>query len=79
MKLEIDVLSDRSNAAVVKMPGRAFPGLVVQGDTLSILADAVRTDPVEASAILDELLSHYIKVLDAERIGLPFNRPATRG
>ena len=33
-KLEVDVLSEATNAAVVRMPDRRFPGLVVQGDKL---------------------------------------------
>jgi hypothetical protein len=33
---EPEVLSDVSNNAVVRMPGRRFPGLVIQGDSLSI-------------------------------------------
>lgn len=36
-KLEIDVLSDETNASVVRMPGRRFPGLVVPGDKLIYL------------------------------------------
>lgn len=31
---QIEVLTDELNAAVVRMPGRAYPGLVVQGDGL---------------------------------------------
>jgi len=37
-KMEIEVYSDETNAAVVKMPGRNFPGLVVQSDKLIFLA-----------------------------------------
>jgi hypothetical protein len=36
-KLELDVLSDATNAAVVRMPDRQYPGLVVQGDRLIYL------------------------------------------
>ena len=38
-KLEIEVYSEASNSAVVRMPGRRFPGVVLQGDSLSILLD----------------------------------------
>ncbi len=31
---EIEVISDAGNTAVVRMPGRRFPGLVIQGDSL---------------------------------------------
>jgi hypothetical protein len=36
-KIEIEVYSQASNLAVVRMPGRQYPGMVVQGDSLSIL------------------------------------------
>lgn len=32
----VKVLSRQSNAAVVRMPGRSFPGVVLQGDSLRI-------------------------------------------
>jgi hypothetical protein len=34
----IEVLSDAVNAAVVRMPGRRYPGLVVQSDKLVYLS-----------------------------------------
>ena len=36
-KLKLDVLSNGTNAAVVRMPDRRYPGLVVQGDRLIYL------------------------------------------
>jgi hypothetical protein len=36
-KMEIEVYSEATNQAVVQMPGRQFPGSVIQGDSLSIL------------------------------------------
>jgi class 3 adenylate cyclase len=36
------VFSTASNAAVVRVPGRRFPGVVIQGDSLSILQADVR-------------------------------------
>ncbi|MGE6759176.1 DUF6959 family protein [Corallococcus interemptor] len=38
----VEVLSRQSNAAVVRMPGRSFPGVVIQGDSLRILHALVR-------------------------------------
>ena len=35
--VEIEVLSQETNAWVVQTPGRQFPAAVVQGDSLSIL------------------------------------------
>jgi hypothetical protein len=34
---EIEVFSEMSNYAIVRMPGRHFPGCVIQGDSLSVL------------------------------------------
>jgi hypothetical protein len=34
MTKEIEILSEEPNATVVCIPGRQFPGIVVQGDTL---------------------------------------------
>jgi hypothetical protein len=36
--MEIEVFSEASNHAVVKAPGRKFPGIVIQGDSLASLA-----------------------------------------
>jgi hypothetical protein len=36
-KAEIELYSEASNNAVVRVPGRRFPGAVVQGDTLASL------------------------------------------
>src|SRR5262245_33936650 len=38
-KLELEVYSQATNQAIVKMPGRRYPGLVIQGDSMSGLAD----------------------------------------
>lgn len=38
----LDVFSPASNAAVVRAPGRRFPGIVVQGDTLLGLVHSAR-------------------------------------
>lgn len=35
--MEIEVFSDDTNASVVRMPNRQYPGLVVQGDKLIYL------------------------------------------
>lgn len=33
----IELIGDAVNAAVLKLPTRAFPGVLIQGDSLSIL------------------------------------------
>jgi hypothetical protein len=36
-KVEIEVYSEATRSAIVRAPGRRFPGVVFQGDSLSIL------------------------------------------
>ena len=36
-KIEVDIYGDATNATVVKLPWRRFPGIVIQGDSLEIL------------------------------------------
>jgi hypothetical protein len=33
----VEIYSDATNQAILRHPGRRFPGVLVQGDTLSIL------------------------------------------
>lgn len=89
-KKELEVLSEASNVAVVRMPGRRFPGSVIQGDSLSHLRwlaedvrnrlqdhpdEDLRDTAQELFELLDGRLRQYVNVLDAEGIPLPFNRP----
>lgn len=58
---DVKLLSEPTNYAVVHLPGRDFPGVVFQGDSLnSIIADleeAVRTnDPDEKSFTLRDVI-----------------------
>lgn len=41
-RVELDVYSRASNHAVIGVPGRRFPGAVVQGDSLSVLCAEAR-------------------------------------
>lgn len=79
-----DVLSDATNAGVVQMPGRAFPGVVLQGDSFAILigdieAVALQGDAEEREAVLADVLerlkglqTHYETVLHRLGIQLPY-------
>ena len=88
MKIEsVEIYSDASNMAVVKHPGRAFPGMLVQGDTLHTMvaslryvignADCLGEEPAgrlgEVAERLEEMLTHYRAVLVAHQIPLPFS------
>lgn len=86
-RIEAELFTDGGNNAVVRLPGRNFPGVVVQGDSLSILRQAVaevreacaRGDAVEALesadfllADLDAILERYTDALGRHGIKRPF-------
>lgn len=86
---ETELWSSEVNAAVVRVPGRQFPGVVIQGDSLSILLERA-TDVVErlpatgdeelrgAAGELAAKLAAYVEVyeavLGARGVGLPYAR-----
>ena len=82
------ILSSASNVAVVQLPGRHFPGSVIQGDSLSLLYtlaceiedgvaessdEELRGNAVELRELLEGRLRHYCRVL-AEK-GMPPLQP----
>lgn len=40
-RVEAELFTDGGNDAVVRLPGRNFPGVLIQGDTLSMLRSDV--------------------------------------
>ena len=87
--MELEVYSQSTNRAVVKMPGRHFPGLVLQGDSLSQLLNLAqsiyekseRTSDIhlinesrELRDNLQQLLSHYEATLSKHNIPLPYSK-----
>lgn len=86
MRIEaVEIYSDATNAAILRHPGRHYPGLLVQGDTLYRLCrsadEACReigrgnSGFEEANALrnaLQDFLAHYKTVLAEHRIDLPF-------
>jgi len=86
----VEIYSDTTNAAVMRHPGRRFPGMLIQGDTLYSLcrrADEVcsligRESPAfdEANDLRNSLwdrLNHYKAVLVEHKIALPFPEQPT--
>ena len=84
----VEIYSDASNAAVMRHPGRRFPGVLVQGDTLSRLCLAADLICASGRQQLDSdtyeelndlrnhlwsLLLHYKIVLGEHDIPLPFS------
>ena len=67
---EVEIIDATANAAVVRMPGRRFPGIVVQGDTLhswSVLADSLMSSLGEAAATDPEVLLEMVELADLIR------------
>jgi hypothetical protein len=78
----VEIYSDETNRAVMRHPGRKFPGVLIQGDTLFTLcamADEACTESglnEELGGLRDallDLLLHYKMVLDEHGIPLPFD------
>jgi hypothetical protein len=90
-RIEVELFSDGGNNAVVRMPQRKFPGVVVQGDTLATFwwnvneaLNAAR-DPGRLNEALDHLemvvgdldaaLIRYEQALAAHGLTRPYHRP----
>jgi hypothetical protein len=83
----LKILSQIPNSGIVQLPGRKFPGVVIQGDTLSNLFDGVRCVLQEAKRLQNEelfyemlmlaeqlqgQLLHYEETLAKQGIELPY-------
>ncbi|MCI0702168.1 MAG: hypothetical protein L0241_13880 [Planctomycetia bacterium] len=92
--LPVEVYSSETNAAILRFPGRQFPGVLIQGDTLStlfalsrrILHHTAENDTEEAQAYAEELaqtlamlLKHYEHVLEQQKMPLPYVSPFKNG
>jgi hypothetical protein len=58
-RVEVAIYAVQGNAAVVKLPWRKFPGVLLQGDTLEGVANLLReareaSDADESRAVIDE-------------------------
>lgn len=88
---QLEVFSEASNHGIVRMPGRQFPGCVIQGDSLSVLCGLARSIQERISGQLDEDLAgdvsellqlledrqrHYEAVLSQHKIKLPYTKRA---
>ena len=88
----VEIYSDQTNAAVMRHPGRKFPGVLIQGDTLHTLCvsadEACRGLPRGSDAynelndlrnMLWGLLNHYKAVLGEHDVSLPFSEDRNPG
>ena len=86
-RVEVDLLTNQGNGAVLRLPERQFPGVLVQGDTLNaficllgVAAKALgRRDFTETEEVirgfmgdLEELRARYEDALKKHGIGLPY-------
>ncbi|HVA51327.1 MAG TPA: hypothetical protein VNH11_33605 [Pirellulales bacterium] len=89
----VEILSGAINHVVLRTPGRNFPGMVIQGDSLARLyrcaADICRLAKGcgdeelagEADALCTELgerLAFYEKVLESHGIEIPYASPLVK-
>ncbi len=87
-KEEVEIFSDATNQAVMKHPGRNYPGVLIQGDTLYSICQSLDDVCTElkcknTEAAFDEAnelrnalwgkLNHYKAVLGEHEIELPFS------
>jgi hypothetical protein len=88
-KLEVDLLNAESNAAVIRIPGRQYPGILIQGDSLAILSEMatravaalsngenaeVREELEELASLLRGYQVSYERALAQEGIQLPYRQ-----
>jgi hypothetical protein len=87
-QIQVELFSDGGNNAVVRMPRRAYPGVVVQGDTLFVwrrqlaeIAAALRTEQASQDVIdevgymvaeFDDVLRGYEQALSSHGIRRPY-------
>lgn len=90
MRIEpVEIYSDETNRAILRHPGRQFPGVLIQGDTLKHLHDQVvrmlndgggalsegtRLGLEDVRDIVVECLDHYRAVLRDHGIETAFLR-----
>lgn len=74
-KIQIDMLSETVNCPLVQMPGRKYPGIILQGDSLRILLDsteeicdlctsAQNPELSSAASLLKEKLAGYVAIYE---------------
>jgi hypothetical protein len=83
---ELEVFSESVNYGIVRMPGRSYPGCVIQGDSLRVILHEIQEiarlaqgrdifELQECIAALEEKiadrLSHYQSVLRDHGIDIP--------
>ena len=88
-KVEVEIYSQATNIPVIRMPGRKFPGSVIQGDSLMVLVGLAKEvfekvknsddadlvyGALELKELLEERIEHYESVMEKSGMKLPYNR-----
>ncbi len=91
--MELEVYSQSIDRGVVRMPSQSFPGLVLQGETLSSLLKLAKSAHEKSkntsdSELIDisrelmesiqKIVSHYESTLSKHNIPLPYSTVPTR-
>jgi hypothetical protein len=86
--MELEVYSQSIDRGIVRMPSQGFPGLVIQGETLSSLLRLAKLTYEKAQTTTDtefidtsrelleslqKLVSHYESTLGKHKIPLPYS------
>jgi hypothetical protein len=95
MRVEpVEIYSDATNRAIMRHPGRKFPGVVVQGDSLFLMCQSADAICATARGVLDEdnfaelnklrnalwsYLTHYKSTLIEHGMSLPFSLQSPSG
>lgn len=85
-KVSMELLSETPNSIVVRYPGRKFPGIILQGDSLaSILSmvkeirkgaqPLVREETVDTMEILEKQLTDYLKIYESTLVAYGIRKP----
>jgi hypothetical protein len=84
---EVEFLTPVQNNAVIRLRGRTYPCVAIQGDSLSILVEQARSISIRAEqlgdeqlldeaselqALLESILEQYEHALAAHQIDLPY-------
>ncbi|MEU9465053.1 hypothetical protein AB0D78_00075 [Streptomyces avermitilis] len=74
-RVEAELFTDGRNDAVVRLPGRRFPGVLVPGNSPHILRSDLADAPDSAGLLLaglDALLTRYADALREHEIPRPY-------
>ena len=87
-KVTVELYTEQSNYAIIKLPKRKFPGVVFQGDSLFTLYSRISDifkkilqskdkevidEITEIQNLLNDLVQHYENTLYKNNIELPYN------